>query len=46
MGWYSRVTGIFEYDWYKNRNRTDINDSAPYLTIGYANNQNLLNYIP
>ena len=40
MGWYSRVVGIFEYERYKKIEFwTDINDSAPYLTIGYANNQ-------
>ena len=38
----SRVTDIFEYDRYKNWVWADIIDSAPYLTIGYANIQSVI----
>ena len=40
MGWYSRVASILKYDWRKIKLWTNIKDSAPYLTIRYANNPN------
>ena len=41
MGWYSRVSGISIMIDIKIKLWTDINDSAPYLAIGYANIQNV-----
>ena len=42
MEWYSRVSGVSGMIDIRIELWTDIKDSAPYLTIGYANNQNFI----